>query len=214
MIYIYTGGLNMIKILLVDDHRLLLDLLADTLNGEEDFNVVGKITDAKEAINFCETLKPDLIIMDIYTENSSNGISYGEKIKKIYPEIKIIIMTGVLDTNFINSARDANLDSFIYKNIEKKSLIASIRSTLDGYHIFPDTKISQSNILSKLTEPELKTLTEYCKVLNKDDVIKNLNISERTYRNHITSIYEKTGFKKIAPLAVYCISNGLIVPNL
>ena len=69
-------------------------------------------------------------------------------------------------------------------------------------------------MLSDLTDAELKVLTLYCKLLDRDEVANKLGISARTLKSHISSIYAKTGYDNLAKLSVYCVSNGLIVPNL
>ena len=205
------------KIIIIDDHKLLREMISDTLNSVSDFEVVGVASDAKDSIDLCKNNNPDVILMDVCTENNSNGISYASIIKKEFPDIKVIIMTGVMDVNFVNSAKQANVDSFIYKNISKDVLINTIKSTLDGYSIFPDTQTNtnpKTDILSHLSSKELEILTLYCKLLNRPQVAETIGISERTLKSHIASIYQKTGFDDLAKLAIYCVSNGLIVPNL
>lgn len=207
----------MIKIIIVDDHKMLRDMISDQLSLEKDFEVVATESDAKNSVDLCKTLSPDLVLMDVCTENNSNGISYAGVIKKEFPNIKVIIMTGVLDINFIKEARKSGVDSFIYKNISKDSLINTVKNTLDGYSIYPDTKSNKNtekNILSDLTDKELEVLTLYCKLLDRDKVADTLKISSRTLKSHIASIYQKTGFDNLAKLAIYCVSNSFIVPNL
>lgn len=207
----------MIRIVVIDDHILLRDMIVDTLNSESDFNVVGVSDDAKNSIELCEKLNPDILIMDVCTANNSNGVSYAKLVKENYPDIKIIIMTGILDINFINESKNAGAESFIYKSISKDSLIATVRNTANGYSMYPNSnsdKNAENNILSKLTNKEIQILTLYCKLLDKDEVAESLSISPRTLRSHIYSIYEKTGFNNLNKLAIYCVSNGLIVTNL
>ena len=207
----------MIQIVVIDDHILLRDMIVDTLNSESDFKVVGVSDDAKNSIDLCKELKPDILIMDVCTANNSNGVSYGKLVKENYPDIKIIIMTGVLDVNFINESKDAGIESFIYKSISKDSLIATVRNTANGYSMYPNSNLDrniENNILSNLTNKEIQVLTLYCKLLDKEEVAKALSISPRTLKSHIHSIYEKTGFNNLNKLAIYCVSNGLIVANL
>lgn len=205
----------MIKIIVIDDHVLLRDMITDTLNSENDFEVVGVSDDAKNALDLCADLKPNILLMDVCTANNSNGISYAKLVKEKYPDIKIIIMTGVLDINFINESKNAGIESFIYKSISKPSLIATVRNTADGYSMYPNSNSdSKNNILSKLTDKEIQVLTLYCKLLDKDEVAEALSISPRTLKSYIHSIYEKTGFNNLNKLAIYCVSNNLIIANL
>lgn len=205
----------MIKIIVIDDHVLLRDMITDTLNSENDFEVVGVSDDAKNALDLCADLKPNILLMDVCTANNSNGISYAKLVKEKYPDIKIIIMTGVLDINFIKESKNAGIESFIYKSISKPSLIATVRNTADGYSMYPNSNSdSKNNILLKLTDKEVQVLTLYCKLLDKDEVAEALSISPRTLKSYIHSIYEKTGFNNLNKLAIYCVSNDLIVANL
>lgn len=129
------------KVIVIDDHKLLRDMLVDIINRENEFEVVGVATDAKDSITLCENLLPNLVLIDVCTENNSNGISYAGIIKEKFPNIKIVVMTGMLDINFVNQARDVKVDSFIYKSISKDSLISVLKNTLEGYSMYPDTRI-------------------------------------------------------------------------
>ena len=206
----------MYNIIVIDDHQMLRDMISETLNSKDDLNVVATSGNAKDSLELCKKLNPDLVLMDVCTENNSNGIAYSKLLKKQFPNVKVIIMTGVLDLNFINDAKEAGIDSFIYKNISKDSLIMTIKNTLDGYSMYPNDKniLSKNNILSDLTEAELKVLTLYCKLLDRDEVANKLGISTRTLQSYISSIYSKTGYNNLAKLSIFCVSSGLIVPNL
>ena len=206
----------MYNIVIVEDHKLLRDMIKDSLENEEVFNVVATLSDAKDVFEVYKEYKPDLVLMDICTENNSNGIAYSKILKETFPEIKIIIMTGIMDINFVNEAKEFNIDSFIYKSVTKETLITAIKNTLDGYSIYPNEKTLpyETAILQDLTSTELLVLTKYCKLLDRKDVANSLGISTSTLKTHISSIYAKTGYDNLTKLAVYCISNGLIVTNL
>ena len=206
----------MYNIIVIDDHQMLRDMISETLNSKDDLNVVATSGNAKDSLELCKKLNPDLVLMDVCTENNSNGIAYSKLLKKQFPNVKVIIMTGILDLNFINDAKEAGVDSFIYKNISKDSLIMTIKNTLDGYSMYPNDKnnLSKDNILSNLTDAELKVLTLYCKLLDRDEVANKLGISTRTLQSYISSIYSKTGYNNLAKLSIFCVSSGLIVPNL
>ncbi len=207
----------MLKIIVIDDHILLRDMIVDTLNNEKDFNVVGISNDAKDAPELCAKSNPDVLLMDICTANNSNGIAFAKIVKENHPNIKIIIMTGILDVSFINEAKQIGIESFIYKNISKDSLVSTIKNTANGYSIYPNSNRKENtsdSILSELTDKEMQILKLYCRLLDKDAVAEALSISPRTLKSHIHSIYDKTGFNNLAKLAIYCVSNGFIVSNL
>ena len=115
LVKVVKGGSVLYNIVIVEDHKLLRDMIKDSLENEEVFNVVATLSDAKDVFEVCKEYKPDLVLMDICTENNSNGIAYSKILKETFPEIKIIIMTGIMDINFVNEAKEFNIDSFIYK---------------------------------------------------------------------------------------------------
>ena len=160
----------MIKILIVEDQTILRDALSLNLNGVEDFKVVGGISDASIALYTCERLKPDLILMDICTENNSSGLEATLKIKEKYPEIKVIIMTAMLEVTFVERAKDALADSFIYKNIDLNSLIVTIKNTMEGYSVFPNKSIPKLPNDAELTKKELEILRLICEAKSRKEI--------------------------------------------
>lgn len=183
----------MYNIIVIDDHKMLREMIAETLSTRG-FYVVATSGDAKNSVSLCEKFKPDLILMDICTENNSSGLAYSKIIKENFPSVKIILMTSVPDLTFIDKAKANNVDSFIYKNISSNSLITTIQNTIDGYSLYPNSNSPKSNIsdvLKDLTDTELSVLTEYCKTLDRNEVVKRLGISVRTLKSHISSIYGK-----------------------
>ena len=208
----------MAKIIIIEYQTMLLEMIKKTLEHETDLEVIAYDSDAKNIITLCKQYHPDIVLMDICTENNSSGITNCGKLKEIYPDIKVIIMTGMPDINFIKQAKENNANSFIYKNISKDSLISVIKNTLEGYSMYPDTKshkdLKKSEFLNDLTEKELEVLTMYCKLLDRQEVADSLNISMSTLKTHITSILQKTNYESLSKLAIYCVSNGFIVTNI
>ena len=111
----------MYNIIVIDDHKMLREMISETLNTRG-FNVVASSGDAKDSVSLCEKFKPDLILMDICTENNSSGLAYSKIIKENFPSVKIILMTGVPDLTFIDKAKANNVDSFIMTiNVKKNN---------------------------------------------------------------------------------------------
>ena len=206
----------MAKIVLIEDHIMLRDMMKENIERATNHTIVGVSSDAKDSIKLCESLNPDLVLMDICTENDSSGIVYGGKIKDKFPNIKVILMTGVPEINFVNKSKENNIDGFIYKNISKENLINTIEQVLGGYSIFPKgaSVKKDSTFLEDLTEKELKILTLYCEGAEREEIAEILQISSGTLKNHISSILKKTDFPNMPKLSIYCVANDYIVPNL
>ena len=80
------GELCMYKLIIIEDHKMLRDMIAETLNSQDDFEVVATSGNAKDSLELCNKYKPDLILMDICTEENSSGIAYSKILKKELPD--------------------------------------------------------------------------------------------------------------------------------
>lgn len=127
----------MIRILIVEDQAILRESLARSVGDQPDMTVVVAIADASDALDVALKEHPDMILMDVCTEHDSNGIVAAARIKEQLPECRVIIMTGMPEITFVDQAREAGVDSFVYKNVGIDELFAVMRSTLAGYCTFP-----------------------------------------------------------------------------
>ena len=84
----------MTKVLIVEDHASMRESLTMALSGAGDFQVVGEVPNADYALDFCERLRPDLVLMDVCTEGGASGLKAVGAIRERYAEMKIIVMTG------------------------------------------------------------------------------------------------------------------------
>ena len=130
----------MIRLLIVDDQKILLDGLARLFELYEDLEVVGELPFSEMAETACARLKPHVVLMDICMEGKTSGIECTRRIKKHFPRQKIIIMTGFQDVHFVELAREAGADSFIYKESAADQFVDCIRRTMAGEHLFPDVQ--------------------------------------------------------------------------
>ena len=200
----------MIKILIVEDQALLRDTLENLINGQSDMEVIGTSDDAAHAPELCRKLKPDLVLMDAVTANDSSGINFASLIHKELPKIKTVIMTALPAITFIDEARKAGIDSFIYKNSGQKHLFYVIRSTMEGIGIYPGPRDTPS-LSGRFTETEISVIRLVCQGKIREEIIKELGMTEFALRAVITSVLDKTGFDSITKFALYALSRDLIV---
>jgi DNA-binding NarL/FixJ family response regulator len=125
-----------------------------------------------------------------------------------------MIMTGMPEITFINSAKKAGANSFIYKNVKSDMLLSTIRATMDGYRIFPND--SDSELLGGLsfTDTEIAILKLVCEAKGRKEIAGELAMSEGSVKAVISGILDKTGYDSILKFAVYAVSKGYIVPNV
>ena len=120
----------MIKIVIVEDQTMLRDSLAQTIDVQPDMEVVASLADAAFALDEVEKTGATCALLDVCTENDSSGIVAARRIKESHPEVRVVIMTGMPEITFIEQARAAHVDSFVYKNVGTSDLLGIIRSTI------------------------------------------------------------------------------------
>ena len=193
----------MIRVLIVEDQAILRESLARSVGDQPDMTVVAAIADASEALGVALKERPDMILMDVCTEHDSNGVVAAARIKEQLPECRIIIMTGMPEITFVDQAREAGVDSFVYKNVGIDELFAVMRSTLAGYCTFPKPPESIFSGTAALDDVELSILRLACEGKSRREIAAELFMSEGT------KILAKAGCRAVSssllPVAAVCI---------
>jgi DNA-binding NarL/FixJ family response regulator len=202
----------MVRLLIVDDQKILLDALTNALSKEKDIEIVGSLTVADVADVACTRLRPDMVLMDICTEGKVSGIFATDRIKKKYPYIKVMLMTGFPEMSFIERAKEAGADSFIYKNSSMEDFVKCIHATMAGHGTFPETDthhgFGEGECL--LTPRELEILRLFCTNHSRKEMAEALNITTSTINYHINNMLAKTGYKNLMSLAMEATDKGYI----
>lgn len=204
----------MISIVLVEDQAMLRDSLACTIDAQDDMEVVASLSDAADALAVTKRTGAACALLDICTENDSSGIVAARLIKGELPGVKVVVMTGLPEITFVERAREAGVDSFVYKNVGTGELLAIIRSTMEGYSTFP---LVRQRIIPdgvELSEIEVDILRLVCESKTRKEIAQELYLSEGTIKRYVSEILAKTGYDNILRLAVHAVAHGLIVPGM
>ncbi|MFD1735059.1 response regulator [Bacillus salitolerans] len=200
-----------INLLLVDDQELIRESLAIVLGMDPEINIVGLSQNGVEAISFCETNRPDIILMDINMP-VMNGIDATKQIKRKFPEIKILILTTFQEVNHVVDALSIGAEGYLLKAIHPKDLIAGIKLVFRGGTLLPNdlAKLLMKQINQPiestqipidpatkygLTEREVQILECISHGLSNKLIAERLFLSEGTVKNYISSIYHKLDVK-------------------
>jgi DNA-binding NarL/FixJ family response regulator len=216
-----VGKMNKIRILMVDDEKLLLESLELILSMNESFTVVGLAHDGKEALDILEKRQADIVLVDLNMEGMS-GQELILKIKAAYSAMKILVLTTFYDEeNIVNAVRHG-ADGYLLKDAGTKVIVQGIFNVMNDQSIL-DSKvmIALAEIMSKCSNQNtykekyatielLKNLTEreieICQLLSdgytNSQMAEFLYISEGTVKNYISTIYDKTGIKDRTMLAL------------
>ena len=208
--------MTMRKILIVEDQALARTYLCACVEKCTDCQVAGTLFRADAALQRCDEGPIDLILMDICTESDLDGLAAAEAIKKIYPQIKIVMVTSMLEGRFLDRARKIGADSFWYKDSPSGDLVGVIEGTLSGKHFWPDgvPSVRLGNMLScDLSDREIETLRLLCEGKTNAEIAVKLNVGESSVRTYINRMLEKTGYTNRNRLMIAAVGKRMVVPG-
>jgi two-component system response regulator DegU len=209
-----------IKVLLVDDHQLFREGLKRILNMEEDMEVIGECSDGIQVVEFCDGNKPDVVLMDINMP-LENGVVTTEKLRELYPDVRVIILSIHDDESYVFETLRKGANGYLLKDMEAESLLNAIRSVYQGFaFIHPKvtgklieqmrrmTFMNEAGAMNQksineagvkfvggdnnpLTRREAEVLRLMAEGKSNKMIAEYLFISEKTVKNHVSSVLQK-----------------------
>lgn len=204
------------RVLIVDDQTLPRQYFESIVNSSENYVLVASIASATVADAYCINNRVDLIIMDIVMSEGISGLEAAERIKRSYPSVRILMVTSMPDSVFLSKAKEMNVDSFWYKEVQDAPMLEVMDRTMAGEHIWPDraptVKLGLADS-SEFTEKELEVLRYIAMGHTNQEIADELMISVNTVKFHLTNLISKTGCNSKIELAILATKSGLVVPN-
>ncbi len=213
-----------IRILIVDDHQIVVDGLKLLLSDEHEIKVVGYANNGKEALDIIKNLPVDVVLMDIDMPLLS-GLDATKFITSQYPEIKIIALTSYNEKAVVKKMLAAGAMGYILKSIDKKELICAIKTVFDGKNYFSseitfiticndknadDFLLPLNSKIDLLTSREIEILKLIAQGMSNKEVSEILFISDKTVKAHRENIMKKLDIHNIAGLVRFAVDNKLI----
>ena len=204
------------KVMIVEDQTMPRELFELRVQSSEHFEVALSIDNAALTDVYCLRFPVDLILMDVVTHGGESGLDAAERIKRAFPQIKIIIVTSMPECSYLSRAREIGVESFWYKEEQRESLLDVMERTMAGESVYPDaTPEMQLGLASsyKFTDRELEVLREMTGGDTNQEIAERLHMSVATVKTHILNMLEKTGFRNRTELAVRARESGLVILN-
>lgn len=211
----------MIKLLLADDHNIILDGLSQMFNQSEELSVVATANNGIEVLEKLNIASFDIIMLDINMPQM-NGMQCAQEILKLHPTQKIMMLTMNEEKSIIEKMISIGVKGFLLKTTEKDELINAIKMVHSGKEYFSSgiTKImmSQPNekpasnleVLSLLTEREIEIIKYIAEGLSSIEIGEKLFISPRTVETHRTNIIKKINVNNVAGMVRFAFQNNLV----
>ena len=181
------------KILLADDHRLVLTGIRAALAGEDDLEIVGEASSGSEVLPLINRLHPDVALLDIRMPGM-DGLALLELIKKRFPDVKVVVLSVYTDAEHIEAVLARGASGYIVKSINPRDLPAAIRQAVNGTvfnTIGMPSPGTTSTASTGLTERELMILRAVARGMSNRAIGRELWVTEQTVKFHLTNIYRK-----------------------
>lgn len=216
---------TMIRVLLADDHPLILRGVRELLAGEADVDVVGAETDPVEVPAAVGRLKPDVLIQDLSMAGQLSGLQVIRAVRATQPATKIVVLSAVATPATIREAMELGAAAFVSKLEDLQQLVTAVRSAHQGNRYcgslgmaaevetpWRDSNRDQSAARRNLTRRELEVLRMVAHGHTSGEIAEVLQIGRRTVESHRASVSSKLGVRNPVELVRYAIERGLLSP--
>jgi DNA-binding NarL/FixJ family response regulator len=205
---------QVLKVLVADDHPLILQGLRRTLEACDDIEVVGEAHSGPELLALTERRRPDVVLLDLRMPGA-DGVECVEQIKQSSPTVKTVVLSACEDRPSIESAQRAGASAYVLKSVSSVDIPALLRQVAAGYTLFqaPSEGSSDSDATAgepALTERERTILAAVASGKTTKAISSELWISEHTIKFHLTNIYRKLDVKNRSGAVRYAFEHGLI----
>ena len=209
--------MEIVKIIIVDDHLIFRKGLNTILNELENVKVVGEAGNGHELLELLKKQDADLIFVDIKMP-VMDGIEATRKVLQKFPEIKVIALTMFDEIGYFNEITDAGAMGFLLKKTTREELGNAIEQVMAGESYFSAEFMNSINKYMQprkapdisLTDREREVLKLICKGWANPEIARHLCLSQRTIDGHRAKLFEKTGAKNAPNLVMYALKHGLV----
>jgi DNA-binding NarL/FixJ family response regulator len=207
---------SVLKVLVADDHPLIVQGLRRALDGCDDIEVVGEAHSGTEVLPLVERRRPDVVLLDLRMPGM-DGVACIEAIKRSSPHVKTVILSACEDRASIDSAVRAGASAYVIKSVGSVDIPSLLRQVATGYTVFHSPSDSGSadgqtddGADPPLTERELTILTAVARGLTTKAISGELWVSEHTVKFHLTNIYRKLDVSNRSGAVRYAYEHGLV----
>jgi len=205
-----------IRVMLVDDHGMVRKGLAAFLSNAADILLAGEARDGQEAVELCEQLRPDVVLMDLVMPKM-DGVAATRLIRQRCPEVRIVALTSFQERDLVRDALQAGAISYLLKDVTGEALAEAIRSAHAGRStLAPEAvraliqdKEDDLQLIEPLTDREREVLEWLVQGLENPEIAVRLTISPSTVKVHVSNILSKMGVANRKEAIALALKHGL-----
>jgi DNA-binding NarL/FixJ family response regulator len=200
------------RVLIADDHKLILEGIKRALTETDDFEVVGECSSGAQVLPMVGRTEPDIVLLDLRMPGM-DGLTCLGQIRKRYPDVKVVILSVSTDENLIQTVLKRGASAYIVKSINPIDLPSALRQAIEGTvysAIGLPAEVDSPARAAGLTERETSILSALARGLSNEAIGKELWVAEQTVKFHLTNIYRKLGVSNRTEAARLAYQHGLV----
>jgi DNA-binding NarL/FixJ family response regulator len=203
---------GLVRVVIADDHRLVLDGIRRALEADGSFEIVGETQSGMQVLPLVAREKPDLVLLDVRMPNM-DGLACLDEIRRRHPETKVVMLSASTSNELIETALRRGASAYIIKSVDPDDLPATLRQALEGnLHTavgLENGEPSGAKALG-LTDREVTILGALARGLSNDEIAKEFWVAPQTVKFHLTNIYRKLGVKNRTEATRLAYQHGLV----
>lgn len=200
------------RVVIADDHRLVLDGIRRALEADGDFEIVGETQTGTQVLPLVERTRPDLVLLDVRMPHM-DGLACLDEIHRRYPDVKVVMLSASSSSELVEAALRRGAAAYVVKTVDPDDLPATLRQALEGNVHTPVGLGRDEPAGAKalgLTERELTILGALARGLSNDEIAKEFWVAPQTVKFHLTNIYRKLGVKNRTEATRLAYQHGLV----
>ena len=201
-----------VRVVIADDHRLVLDGIRRALEADGEFEIVGETQNGTQVLPLVSREKPDLVLLDVRMPHM-DGLACLDEIRRRHPEIKVVMLSASTSEDLIEAALRRGASAYVVKSVDPDDLPATLRQALEGnVHTTIGLESEQRSGAKSLglTDREVTILGALARGLSNDQIAKEFWVAPQTVKFHLTNIYRKLEVKNRTEATRIAYQHGLV----
>ena len=201
------------RVVIADDHRLVLDGIRRALEADDDFEIVGETQSGMQVLPLVSRVSPDVVLLDLRMPNM-DGFACLDEIRRRHPKVKVIMLSASTSSDLIDTALRKGATAYILKSVDPADLPSTIRQALEG-NVFSTSGLPESTEpvgakAAGLTDREITILRSLAHGRSNEEIAKELWVAQQTVKFHLTNIYRKLKVKNRTEATRLAYQMGLV----
>ena len=187
-----------VRVVIADDHRLILDGVRRALESDGGFEIVGETQNGSEVLGLVEQTSPDLVVLDVRMPEL-DGLAILDGLRTRFPDVKVVMLSASTSPDLVESALRRGASAYVVKSVDPADLPSTLRQVASGT-VFATLAVSGSTEptaghAAGLTDREIAILSALARGLSNEEIAKELWVARQTVKFHLTNVYRKLGVK-------------------